>query len=99
MYQVYILYSKSGNQFYKGSTNDIIQRLNRHNCGYENHTSKFTPWILIWFTHKETRSEAMLLEKKLKNLSYKRTIEFILKFQSEVPGSDELELLLKLSEC
>jgi putative endonuclease len=98
MFQVYILYSEAGQQFYKGSTQNIQERLIRHNRGYEKYTSKFSPWILVWYTHKETRSEAMLLERKLKNLSFLRTIDFILKYSTEVPGSDELLLMQKLSE-
>jgi len=46
-----------------------------------------------------TKSEAKLLERKLKNLSVKRTIEFILKYDEGVPSSDELLLVQKLSEC
>ena len=98
MYQVYILYSESGQQFYKGSTRNISERLKRHNDGHEKYTSKYLPWILVWFTQKDTRSEAMKLERKLKNLSYSRTIDLILKYSHEVPGSDELLLIQKLSE-
>jgi putative endonuclease len=98
MYYTYILYSASSNKFYKGSTNDLESRLNRHNSGYEKFTSSGVPWTLVWFTTKPSRSEAMALERKLKNLSRDRTIQFAIKFFSEVPGSDELSLLRKLSE-
>ena len=40
----------------------------------------------------------MLLERKLKNLSFAKTLDFIIKNYHEVPGSDELLLLQKLSE-
>ena len=40
MYTVYILYSPSLNQFYKGQTSNIDNRLIRHNSGYEKFTSE-----------------------------------------------------------
>ena len=40
-----------------------------------------------------------MLERKLKNLSVKRTLEFILKYKEGIQSSDELDLIIKLSEC
>ena len=76
----------------------MLDRLNRHNSGYENATQSGVPWKLVWKVEKVTKSEAKSLERKLKNLSVKRTIEFILKYDEGVPSSDELLLLQKLSE-
>ncbi len=98
MFYTYILYSKKLNSFYKGETGDIMDRLNRHNNGYEKSTQSGVPWILVWKGEKATKSEAKLLERKLKNLSVKRTIEFILKYSEGIPSSDELLLIQKLSE-
>jgi putative endonuclease len=75
-----------------------MDRLNRHNSGYEKATQSGVPWMLVWKVEKPTKSEAKLLEHKLKNLSVKRTIEFILKYTDGVPSSDELLLIKKLSE-
>jgi len=99
MYYSYILYSKSIDTFYKGSTSDITERVKRHNSGSEKYTTKGSPWILLWFTEKNTRSEAYKLEMKLKNLSRKRTIDFILKYKEGVAGTDELLFVKQLSEC
>ena len=98
MYYTYILYSKKLSSFYKGETGNITDRLSRHNRGYEKATLSGVPWILVWKGEKATKSEAKLLERKLKNLSVKRTIEFILKYNEGVPSSDELLLIQKLSE-
>jgi putative endonuclease len=99
MFYTYILYSNKLNSFYKGETGNIIDRLDRHNRGYEIATQLGVPWTLVWKVEKSTKSEAKLLERKLKNLSVKRTIEFILKYKECVPSSDELLLVQKLSEC
>ena len=68
MFYTYILYSNSLETFYKESTSDIFDRMNRHNSGQERYTKKGAPWILLWFTEKPDRSEAYRLEMKLKNL-------------------------------
>lgn len=83
---VYILQSQLNNSFYKGSTNDLQRRLFEHNAGKEKSTSRYLPWDLVWFTAKPDRSEAVILEKKLKNLSVRRTIEFINKYPVTVDG-------------
>jgi predicted GIY-YIG superfamily endonuclease len=66
--------------FYKGSTNDLLRRFHEHNLGKDFATRRFLPWDVVWFTAKNSRAEAYQLEKKLKNLSVKRTIEFIKKY-------------------
>jgi putative endonuclease len=88
IYWVYILYSESTDTFYKGQTEDLIERIKRHNSGFEKATKLGKPWRLIWCTRKPDRGSAMILEKKLKNLSRNRLITFMEKFPSEVEGPD-----------
>ena len=87
-YFVYILYSQSTDSFYKGQTADLADRLKRHNNKQEAATKNGAPWTLIWFTEKQTRSEALILEKKLKNLSRERTLQFIEKYSDGVASPD-----------
>ena len=96
---VYILYSKKLGSFYRGQTNDLKDRLLRHNGKRVSSTKNGSPWILIWTTKKANRSEAVKLETKLKNLGYKRLIEFMLKYKDEITSPDELNLLIQLSGC
>ena len=77
---VYILYSEKFGKFYIGQTNNLTDRLNRHNNGYEKSTSSYIPWKMVWFTEKTSRGEATILEKKLKNLSKQRISQFIQKY-------------------
>ena len=79
-YYTYILYSKSFDKFYVGQTEDKDARLLRHNSGYEKATSPYCPWEMIWYAEKTTRGDALLLEKKLKNLSKQRVKDFITKY-------------------
>ena len=87
MYIVYILYSSVHDKYYVGQTNDIADRIRRHNGGFNASTSPYRPWVIQLTITKSTRSEAMLLEKKLKNLSKDRLLKFIEKYGCA--GADE----------
>jgi putative endonuclease len=79
-YFVYIIYSENFDKFYIGQTNDFNQRIIRHNAGYENATKPYLPWKMVCLIEKPSRSESIILEKKLKNLNRERLIIFIQKF-------------------
>ena len=98
-YYTYILYSKSLDRFYKGSTHDIFDRIQRHNRGREKATKYGVPWVLLWKTEKPDRLEAQKLEYKLKNLSRERLCKFMMKYREGVAGPDELLLIEQLSGC
>ncbi len=78
---VYILYSPSLKVFYKGHTSNLKGRIVYHNSGFEDYTSKGSPWELCWSAEKETKSQAFQLELKLKNLTKTRLIEFMRKYE------------------
>jgi putative endonuclease len=67
---VYILHSLANdNRYYVGLSEDIEERLKRHNAGFCKHTLKFRPWqieIAIAFRSKE---KAAAFEKYLKSHS------------------------------
>jgi putative endonuclease len=98
-FYVYILQSRVNDTFYKGSTNDLMRRLGEHNNGEEISTSRYLPWDLVWFTIKPTRSEAYALEKKLKNLSFQRTIDFIRKYPEPNHSGGPDVALVRQSGC
>jgi putative endonuclease len=66
MYYVYIIESQKSGIFYKGSTSDYVRRLDEHNEGINHYTRGKGPWKLIFVQQFETKSEALLKEKKLK---------------------------------
>ncbi len=88
-YIVYILYSESLDTYYKGQTTDLADRLKRHNLKQEKATRPGAPWILVWSTVKSSRSEAVILERKLKNLSRRRIAGLISKYRTDVAGPDD----------
>ncbi len=73
-YHVYILKSLCDGSFYIGQTNNLVSRLQRHNGGLEKYTKTKAPWEIFWSMEVGTRSEAMRIEKKLKNMKSRRRI-------------------------
>jgi len=67
MYFVYILKSKSNNQIYISSTNNLERRLQQHNNGQEISTKRYMPWILYYYEAYVSESLAKTREKRLKN--------------------------------
>jgi putative endonuclease len=72
---VYILYCSGKRKYYIGETIDIKLRLERHNSGQVRSTKTGIPWKLIWSIKLETRSEALMLEKRIKKRGAKRYLE------------------------
>lgn len=67
MTYVYILQSEDGEHFYTGLTDDLRQRLEKHNAGEVPHTSKFRPWLLNTYVAFSQASRAVAFEKYLKS--------------------------------
>jgi putative endonuclease len=72
MWYVYILQSvQNPEHHYTGCTNDVLDRLRRHNAGradsQSRHTSTHGPWKLIVEIGFEDRAKAFAFEKYLKS--------------------------------
>ncbi|WP_439473798.1 GIY-YIG nuclease family protein [Algoriphagus formosus] len=75
---VYAIKSKIKNYIYVGITQDLKERLHRHNSGYEKTTKPYAPFELIYCVEKPTREEARVEEKRLKTTSGKRFLRSLL---------------------
>lgn len=82
-YHVYILYSENFDKYYIGQSQNVFQRIVLHNSKRVKSTAPYTPWEVSWYCLKDSRSEAVVLERKLKNLNRKRLIDFMNKYPSE----------------
>jgi len=71
----YILFSETRSGYYIGQTNNVNKRLERHNKGIIPSSKGGIPWKLILQIEVSNRSEAMLLEKKIKKRGAKRFID------------------------
>ncbi len=87
MFFVYILQSEVNGSFYKGASDNVLRRLVEHNSGKEKSTARYRPWKLVWHCEKNSRSEALILERKLKNITSRvKTEQFIEKHARGGPG-------------
>ena len=73
-YFVYILKSLKTGAYYTGSTQNITERLERHNQGRSKATKYKRPWELVYSEKFESRAEATKREHEIKS---KKSKEYI----------------------
>ena len=64
----YILESETSGRLYIGQTNDLNDRVRRHNAGMNISTRNRGPWKLLFAKQFISRAEAVSCEKKLKSM-------------------------------
>ena len=62
----YVIQSIPHETCYIGQTNDLTDRVLRHNQNRNKYTKGKGPWVIIFYRTFNTRAEAVLLERKLK---------------------------------
>jgi len=78
MYIVYIIQSQKDNSYYIGHTNDLDDRMARHNQGKSQYTKSRVPWYLVYAERHETRGEAMKREYEIKKKKSKNYIKWLI---------------------
>jgi len=78
-YWVYIIQSQSSGRYHCGCSDNVERRVNQHNDP-EYRGSRTTkvfhgPWNIIWTHECSTRSEAVLLERKIKKRGIGRYLQ------------------------
>ena len=79
MWKVYIIYSEKIDRYYNGITDDIDWRLERHNLGWGRYTKRGIPWKVVYTEECDTKSEALMREREIKNRKSKKYIETLIK--------------------
>lgn len=92
-FYTYILYSESADQFYQGQTSYMQDYLRKHNRGLIPSSKSGAPWKLIWLTEKNSRAESLKLEKVIHNLSKRRIIAFMLRYEEGIQDNDTHDFL------
>ena len=72
---VYILFSKTLNKYYVGSTPDLDRRIAEHNRGKEKFTKTGVPWILVYKEVFEELKQARQRESFIKKMKSRTYIE------------------------
>ncbi|MCK4642876.1 GIY-YIG nuclease family protein [bacterium] len=78
-FYIYIIQSSSTGRFYIGSTNNLDDRLNRHNNNRSKATKNRGPRKLVHSEKYDTRSEAVKREVELKSMHSHSYIETLIK--------------------
>ena len=84
-YFTYILQSEESGMLYIGQSQDIVQRLLRHNSNRSKFTRNIGPGKIIFCCAFETRSEAVAMEARLKAIKNRdRILDWISRQQGSV---------------
>jgi len=78
MFSVYAIKSVGHNFIYVGMTENLEERLPRHNKGYVKSTKRFAPFNLFYSENCQNGQQAREREKFLKSTSGKRLLKSIL---------------------
>jgi putative endonuclease len=76
MNKVYIIFSKTLNKYYVGSTSDVMEeRLRRHNSNHSGFTGGYGDWVTVYLEFFETNQQALAREKQIKKWKSRKLIE------------------------
>ncbi len=78
MFYVYILQSLKDGSYYIGQTNNVSNRLERHNSRRQLATRSKIPWELVYTETFSTRSQAVRREREIKNWKSRQAIKELL---------------------
>ena len=78
-YYVYIIYSATLNQYYVGHTENLDDRIFRHNNSGSKATKKASDWKLFYTEEFENRSEAIKRELEIKRRKSRKYIESLVR--------------------
>ena len=79
MFSVYIIYSNKIDQYYIGQTENIENRLYRHNNNGSKSTKKANDWVLIYTEEFPTRVLAVNREAEIKKKKSRVYIENLIR--------------------
>jgi len=87
-YYLYILYSFTADRFYIGHTQNLKDRLRRHNSNHKGFTGKFKDWKIVYEEEYSLKELAYAREREIKKWKSRKKIkELILKNKSEHPDN------------
>jgi putative endonuclease len=76
---VYIIRSQVDGSYYIGSTQNLEDRLERHNQGRSKYTKSRSPWELVYSEQHVDRSTAVRRENEIKKRKSKEFIESLVR--------------------
>jgi len=74
-YHLYILYSPSLDRYYYGHTENVEERLRRHNSNHKGFTGKNADWNVVYTEEFSTKELAYARERQIKAWKNRKRIE------------------------
>lgn len=75
MFFIYIIESEVNGSYYIGQTDNLEERIKRHNQHRNRSTKSKAPWKLLHYQVYDTRSEAVKVETYLKSLKKRSLVQ------------------------
>ena len=82
MYYFYILHSARIDNYYIGHTNDIKERIRKHNSNHKGFTGKANDWSLVHKEQYNNKSDAYKRERIVKAWKNRNRIEALINSKS-----------------
>ena len=78
-FYIYILQSLKDGSYYVGSTQNLEERIERHNQGRSQYTKPRRPWKLVYSEEHTDRSNAVKRENQIKRRKDKEFIQSLIR--------------------
>jgi len=80
---LYIIQSLADGSYYVGSTQDVDNRVERHNQGRSQYTKSKRPWQLVHFEECSNKSDAIKRENQIKKRKSKKYMDSLIAASSQ----------------
>jgi putative endonuclease len=74
-YYFYILYSKQLDRYYIGHTNNLQERVRKHNTNHKGYTGLTNDWKVVYSEIYQTKSKAYNREREVKQWKNRAQVE------------------------
>ena len=78
-YYFYILFSLGRDRYYIGQTNNLNERIRKHNSNHKGFTGKIGDWNLVYTEIFISKSDAFKREKEVKKWKSRKMIEQLIR--------------------
>ena len=75
MYYLYILFSCGRNRYYIGHSNNLEERITKHNTNHKGFTGKTGDWKIVYTEKYQTKTEAYARERQIKKWKSRKAIK------------------------
>ena len=75
MFYTYVLKSQILPKYYTGYTDDLEKRLLDHNSGKSVYSSRYKPWVVVYYEEFDSKEQSIAREKYFKSAAGRRWLK------------------------